>query len=151
MDRILFIAISLISIVTVLVVGDALYIGLWYYIAIPLVAYLLTLPFKPKQFFLTGISLAILLTYIPYFYHNLFAERPEGLLGLGHLFSLPGLAVAIVLVSLYLKAKTLSPILLFTISFIGALFGYLINQFIVCNTVIYCGSLIWPVGLLSIG
>jgi len=148
MDRILFISISLISIFTVLIIGDVLYIGLWYYIAIPFVAYLLTLPFKPKQYFLTGVSLVILLTYIPYFYHNLFAARPEGLLGLGHFFSLPGLAVGILLAGLYLKKKSLSSISLFTIGFIVTLLGFLTNQLIVCKTVIYCGNLIWPLSLL---
>ena len=148
MDRILFIAISLITIITVFIVGDALYIGVWYYIAIPVVAYLLTLPFKPKQYFLTGVSLVILLSYIPYFYHNLFAERPEGLLGLGHLFSLPGLAVGVFLAALYIKAKKLMPVTLFTIAFVGGFVGFLVNQFIVCNTVLYCGNLIWPLSSL---
>ena len=151
MDKILFIAISLIVIVTVLVVGDVLYIGLLYYIAIPSVAYLLTLPIKPKAFFLTAISLVILLTYIPYFYRNLFTERPEGLIGLGHLFSLPGLAIGILLTGLYLKNKSLDPFITFTISFIGTFLSFFINQFIVCNTVLYCGNLIWPFGLLSFG
>jgi len=139
MDRILFVAISLISIFTVLIIGDVLYIGLWYYIAIPFVAYLLTLPFKLKQYFLTGIGLAILLTYIPYFYYNLSATRPEGLLGLGHLFSLPGLAIGILLAGLYLKEKSLRSISLFTIGFMVTFLGFLTNQFIVCKTVMYCG------------
>lgn len=131
--------------------GDPLYIGLWYYMAIPSVAYLLTLLFKPKQYFLTAISLVILLSYIPYFYRNLFAVRPEGLLGLGHLLSLPGLTIGILFVGLYLKNKSLNSFIISTISFIGASFGFLINQLIVCNTVMYCGNLIWPLGLLSFG
>ncbi|WP_440873650.1 hypothetical protein [Thalassotalea sp. PLHSN55] len=142
MDRIIFISIALISIVIVLVIGDYLYMGIWYYLAIPVVAYLLSLPFKPQNFFLTGISLAILLSYIPYFYFNITAIRPEGLLGLGHLFSLFGLALGIIFAGFYLKNKSLKPLPTLIMSFGISLSGFLFNQLVVCNTVFYCGKLL---------
>ena len=142
MDRIIFIAIALISIVTVLVIGDYMYIGIWYYLAIPIVAYLLSLPFKPQSFFLTGISLTIILSYIPYFYYNITALRPEGLLGLGHLFSLFGLALGILFAGFYLKEKSLKPLSTLTISFIISFSGFFLNQLVVCNTLLYCGKLL---------
>jgi len=142
MDRIIFIAIALSSIVTVLVIGDFMYIGIWYYLAIPIVAYLLSLPFKPQNFFLTGIILTILLSYIPYFYYNITAQRPEGLLGLGHLFSLFGLALGILVAGFYLKGKTLKPWSVLTISFAISFSGFFLNQLVVCNTLMYCGKLL---------
>ena len=141
MDRILFIGISLISIAIVLIFGDALYIGLWYYIVIPVVAFTLTFPFKTKELFLTGTSIAIQLTIIPYLYINITAERPGGLLGLGHLFSLPGLAVGIIVGSIYVKNKYKKPYIMLSIGFVASLSGFLINQIIICNTLMYCGNL----------
>ncbi|AKH19182.1 hypothetical protein [Sedimenticola thiotaurini] len=151
MDSALFVVISLIGISTVVVVGDVMYVGFWYYIALPAVAYLLAITIKPKPLFLTAVSFAILATYIPYFYHNLFTEHPEGLLGLGHLLSLPGLAVGIVLTGLWLKSSALNPFGIFAVGSTGVFAGFLINQFIVCNSVMYCGNLTWPFGLLSGG
>jgi len=150
-DRVLFFLISLISVITVLVVDDVLYIGFWYYMVVPAIAYLLAISVKPKPLFLTAVGLVILFTYIPYFHYNMSAERPEGLLGLGHLFSLPGLAAGIVLVGLWLKNSALNPFGIFALGFLGVCAGFLINQFIVCNSVMYCGNFIWPFGLLSIG
>lgn len=144
MDRILFICISFISITTVLVFGDALYVGLWYYIAVPLGAFLLILPFKPNQFLLTGVSLVIQITLITYLFINLSSERPEGMLGLGHLSSLPGLAVGILAASIYVKNKEKKQYVLLVIGFIGAASGYLINQLIICNSLMYCGKLMSP-------
>lgn len=144
MDRKLFILISLISITIVLIFGDALYVGLWYYIVIPLVAFLLTLPFKPHQLFLTGISLVIQLTLITYLYINLTTERPEGLLALGHLFSLPGLAIGIIAASIYVKNKSKNKYIMLAIGFSGAALGFVINQLIICNTFIYCGKFVSP-------
>ena len=151
MDRILFISITLISIVTILIVGDPLYIGIWYYIAIPIVGYLISIPFKPKQFFLTGIILTILLSYTPYFYYNLTSERPEGLIGIGHLFSLFGLALGIILAGFYIKGKSINPLFTLIISFGISLSGFLINQLVVCNTVLHCDNFIWPISLMSNG
>lgn len=149
MDRILFIAISLIVIATILVVGDPMYVGLWYYIAIPAVTYLITLPFQPKPYFLTGVALATQVTYVPYFYHNLFSVRPDGLIGLGHLFSLPGL-IAGVLVSGFIFNKIAAcSFYRMAGAFIITLLCFLLNQLIVCNTKMYCGGLIWPLSLMS--
>jgi len=142
MDRIIFIAIALISIITVLAIGDFMYIGIWYYLAIPIVAYLLSLPFKSQDFFLTGISLTILLSYIPYFYYNITALRPEGLLGLGHILSLFGLALGIIFAGFYLKDKSLKPLYTLIISFGISFSGFFLNQLVVCNTLLYCGKLL---------
>ena len=150
MDRIIFITIAIVTIAIVIFVGDALYIGLWYYIAIPAIAYLICIPFKPEKFFLSGAGIAILLAYTPYFIHNLLAKSPEGLIGLGHLYSLPGLYIGIIFAVIYLQHhKTHTP-LIFMIGLCGTLGGFLINQFISCNTLLYCNALIWPLSLFTL-
>lgn len=146
MDRIIFLVLSLICVSFVLIYGDALYIGIWYYIAIPAMAFLLTLPFKPQKYFLSSISIVILLTYIPYYYYNLTAKQPEGLLGLGHLFSLPGLAIGIILAGIYLSGKVQTQLYTFSIGFAFSIFGFFINQIFVCSTVLYCGRIMSPLG-----
>jgi hypothetical protein len=142
MDRIIFIAISLISIVIVLIKGDFIHVGIWYYLAIPIVAYLLSLPFQPQNFFLTGVSLTILLSYIPYFYYNITVQKSEGLLGLGHFSSMFGLALGIILAGFYLKEKSLKPLSVLTISLVISFSGFLLSQLVVCNTLMYCGNLL---------
>lgn len=142
MDRKIFVAVVAASLLFVAFVGDPLYIGLWYYLAIPCIAYLLSLPFRPKQYFLTGIIFAIVLTYIPYFAYNLIAERPDGLIGLGHLFSLFGLGLGIIVAGFIVKNRAPSSKTTFTLAFSISLLGFLINQVTVCNTVMYCGALL---------
>lgn len=138
MDLVISAVIALVVVVTVSLIGDYLYMGIWYYILIPIVAYFISIFARPKRFFFVGVSLAITLSYIPYFYYNITAYRPEGLLGLGHMFSLFGMALGIVLAALYAKKKSLSPLWLLVLGFAGAFLGFLINQMIVCNTVMHC-------------
>src|SRR5690606_3504992 len=130
MDRIVFSLISLGSILFVLVFGDSLFFGVWYYFAIPVVAFLLAMPFKPKQYFLSAISIVILLTYIPYWNYNFSAKQPDGLLGLGHMFSLPGLAAGIILAGAHLMPKVKTSGYVFIVSFLFSLCGFLANQII---------------------
>ena len=130
------------SIIIVLIFGDVLYVGLWYYIAIPVVAFLLTMPFKPKHLFLTGIAITLQLTLTTYLYINFKSERPEGLLVPGHVMSLPGLAIGILVVSMYAKNKLYKPYMMLSIGFSGALLGFGINQLIICNTLMYCGNFV---------
>lgn len=134
---------------SILVLGDPLYVGIWYYIAIPAVTYLITLPFQPKPYFLTGLALATQLTYAPYFYHHLFSVRPEGLIGLGHLFSLPGLIIGVLVSGFIFNKVAVRTFYRMAGAFIIPLLCFLLNQLIVCNTKMYCGGLIWPLSLMS--
>ena len=142
LDLKLFVATAFSVLLIVSVFGDALYVGTWYYIVVPAVAALLFWPFKPPPLYRLGISFGLLITFVTYLCINYFSARPEGLLGLGHLFSLPGAAVGIV-ISAYLANR--SPRLTLQGAFImglaGILSGFFINQLIVCNTVMWCGVL----------
>lgn len=141
-EALLSLAISLIVIGLVLRFGDALYIGIWYYIAVPVFAYLLGSFFKPVSLFQTGNSLGVAILFLFYLNINWQATRPEGLLGLGHLFSLPGAAIGICLSAFLLKRKKApSFIIAFCAGLFGVVFGFFLNQIIVCNTVMWCGPL----------
>ena len=150
MDKLIFFTIATITISFVLLSGDVLYIGLWYYIAIPAAAYLICLPFKTEKYFLSGIAVAIVLSYSPYIIHNLFNDRAEGLSGLGHISSLPGLYSGIIVGAIYQQHHKTNKLILFIIGLCVSLIGFLTNQFIICNTLLYCKTLIWPLSLFTL-
>ena len=124
----------------VLFVGDPLYVGLWYYLVVPAVALGLAAALRAKPLFLSGTSLALTITLLAYMPINWRAVRPEGLLGLGHLCSLPGAGVGIVL-GAFLAKRVQHPLIVAVLGFLGLLSGFFINQLIVCNTVMWCGPL----------
>lgn len=141
-DAIFAAVIALVAVFSVMVKGDALYIGLWYYFAVPIVIVGIGATLRTKPMFLFGTSLAIAITLIFYMSINWHTSRPEGLLGLGHLFSLPGAVMGVFIAATLLKRKaTTSLSIAFIYGLIGLLTGFFVNQLIVCNTVLYCGQL----------
>ena len=89
------ITICLVTAVLVFIKGDALYVGIWYYFAVPMFALFISAFFKPMPFFQTGVAIGIMVIFLTYLSINWGASRPEGMLGLGHLFSLPGAAIGL--------------------------------------------------------
>ena len=129
LDTIFAAVIGLITVSIVMIKGDALYIGLWYYFAVPIVILGIGAALRTKPMFLFGISLAIAITLIFYMSINWRATRPEGLLGLGHLFSLPGAVVGVLIAATLLKRKaTASLFIAFLFGLIGLLGGFFVNQ-----------------------
>ena len=124
----------------VLVLGDHLYLGIWYYLAVPLTALGLGLLCRCPPWFLTGTTIGALLTLAVYALIN--AQRAEGLLALGHLFSLPGAAAGIVL-GAALSRRWPGPSTAFALGLGGLLLGFAANQLVVCNTLMWCGPLSW--------
>ena len=125
--------------------GDALYMGLWYYAVVPLVILGICASLRTAPLFLSGASLAIAITILSIMSVNWHRTRPEGLLGLGHLFSLPGAIVGVLLAGALSKRKSvLTPFSAFLFGFGGLLGGYFANQFVVCNTVMWCGPFSLP-------
>ena len=84
LDATLAAVVSFAVILMVIVKGDALYIGRWYYFVVPSVLLFLCASLRPKPLFLFGASLALCITVIFYLTLNWRASHPEGLLGLGH-------------------------------------------------------------------
>jgi len=128
--------------VLVLILGDAMYIGIWYYLVVPLISLIIAWAFKSPPFFQTGAVLGLSITFLIYLGINWNADHPEGLLGLGHLFSLPGAAIGLVVTAYLAKIRHIIGSLIgFSLGFLGVLAGFFINQVVVCNTVMWCGLL----------
>jgi hypothetical protein len=146
LDASLAIAVALAMLVLVIIKGDALYLGLWYYIAVPVVVLGTCAAFRPAPLFLFGAAFAIAISMLALMSVNWRAASPEGLLGLGHIFSLPG-AFVVVLGTAFVarKKQMVRPFAAFLLGLGGCGGGYFINQLVVCNTVMWCGSLSLPI------
>lgn len=146
LDASLAIAIALAMVALVLIKGDALYLGLLYYIVVPIVFLGACAAFRPAPLFLFGTASAIAVSMIALMSVNWLANRPEGLLGLGHILSLPG-AFVVVLGTVFVtrKKQMIRPFVAFLLGFVGCGSGYFINQLVVCNTVMWCGPLSLPI------
>jgi len=125
--------------------GDPLYMGGWYYFVVPIAAIAIGVMARAKPLFLLGTSLAASVTLLVYAAINLSLARPEGLLALGHLFSLPG-AAAGTLIGAFLSRRLSRPISVLALGFTGTLVGFFLSQLVVCNTVMWCGALSLPIG-----
>jgi hypothetical protein len=146
LDISLAIAVALAMVALVVFKGDALYLGLWYYITVPLVILGVCAAIRPAPLFLSGVGLAIAISMLVLMSVNWRAARPEGLLGLGHIFSLPGAIVVVVAAAL--RARNLQivrPFPAFLLGFGGYGGGYFMNQLLVCNTVMWCGPMSLPI------
>lgn len=121
--------------------GDPAYLGPWYY---PLawcgLVGLIQIAKAPPLSTL-GAATALAATFLGYWAWQASLVRPEGLLGLGHLFSLPGLAVAAVIAALYARRRGLGPATAFAVTFAGCCAGFGAAQLAACRTVIYCGPI----------
>jgi len=125
--------------ILVLVIGDGMYIGLWYYFTVPLVIIGLSAAFKLTSSFYTGVSAAIATSFIIYLSINWTAERAEGLLGLGHIFSLPGAFLMVLITAFLLKRKNNRlPAQNLLLGFFSFTLGFSVNQVVLCNSLMYC-------------
>lgn len=136
LDMTLAIVVTIALPVAPLLMGDSLYVGVWYYLAVPAAALGLGLILRSPPFFLTGSVIASALTLAIYMLLN--RQQAE----LGHLFSLPGAAAGLLLAGLASKAKRSLP-LSFCLGLFGLLVGFLLNQLVICNWVMWCGPLSW--------
>ena len=117
--------ISLIVPILIFILGDGMYIGLWYYLLIPLVIIgLHYLIFKQNSSFYSGVALGISLSFLMFLSLNWFSLRPDGMIGLIHLlFALPGMILSIFIFGIYAHFKKSSIVLLTKIkSFLFGLF-----------------------------
>lgn len=146
LDAALSIAIALTMLIVVLFKGDALYLGLWYYLTVPIVVLGICAAFQIAPFFLFGTSIAIAISMLALMSVNWRATSPDGLLGLGHLFSLPGAFVGALAVAFFArKLAVANPFFTFLLGVAGFGVGYFVNQLLVCNTVMWCGLLSLPI------
>ena len=88
-----YILASLVPVILVLIFGDSMYVGLWYYILIPIAAWIIVTPLQPNSSFFSGMGVAIALSYMPFLISNWISDMPHGFILFWHLFSLPGIVV----------------------------------------------------------
>lgn len=138
-DAAIALSIALILALAQLLFGDPLYIGTWYYLAVPITAVVIGIIARAAPLFLLGASLAISVTLLAYIAIDRFLGRPDGLLGLGHLFSLPGAAIG-TLISALLSRRLSRPLSAMALGCAGTLVGFTLNQIVVCNTFMSCGA-----------
>ena len=82
-------AIALLAAIT-LTRGDVLFIGHWYYTSVFLLVFIPSALIKTKPLFISGAVIAAGLTFGIYIRANWIPSATNDLLGLGHIFSLPG-------------------------------------------------------------
>jgi hypothetical protein len=122
--------------------GDPIFIGLWYYLLLLGGIWVVAFVTHVKEYFRTGATLALCASLLIYIVANATKTRPDGLLGLGHLFSIPGAYIGLLLAAVLAKRiDSISSLRWLTLGLIGFGVGFGINQAIVCKTLIYCGAL----------
>lgn len=125
------------------IAGNALYLGYWYLIGMPVMMLIPGLVLRVQPMFLTGTTAAVIATLMIYLASVSSMGREGGLVGLGHLFSVPGMFVGSSAAAwlLRFRVKANLPWVVAGIAFLSVGFGFLIAQMIVCNTVMFCGAL----------
>jgi hypothetical protein len=132
-----------ISLAAVVIAGDHLFIGVWYYALVLSLGVILGLVLRPRPLFLTGVVIALDVTLWIYAQHNASPSNQEGLLVLGHIFSLPGAAVGLIASAVLIRRwQSLSETVVLMISIAGVLLGFALAQLAVCNTLMYCGRML---------
>lgn len=131
-----------IPVAAALMFGDRLYLGLWYYASVFGAVLLLSALLRPPPLFTLGATVALLATVAGYWAVALSRTTVDGLLGLGHLCSLPGAALGLIVGWLVVR-KGRSQLAALGVGFGLVLAGFCVNQLIVCNTLMACGPLSW--------
>jgi hypothetical protein len=113
---------------------------LWYWAPQATVIALLW-PLKPRPAALAGVAIMLALYLSAFGWWLLSRERPDSLAWLGYLFSFPGAAASAVAAVIWLRGHRVSSALLVASVAAGTvLVGIVVNQTIVCSTVMYCGA-----------
>lgn len=123
--------------------GNVLYLGYWYLIGVPVAMLLPGLMLSAQALFLTGTTVATIVTLVVYMAIVSALGRDGGLVGLGHLFSAPGMFIGVCISAWLLRSRvsTSVPWIVAGVAFLGAGLGFMIAQVIVCTTAMYCGAL----------
>src|SRR6185436_628801 len=145
--RIADVALSLVAplalVLFVLLRGDPIYIGVWYYLAVPAVAIALFYALKSPAYFISGATLALSFTFLAYWLVQFQPGRPEGLLGLGHVFSVPGALLGLLIARYAVKVlPDIGAIWTSSLALIGCAIGFAAAQLVMCNTYMWCGPIL---------
>lgn len=132
----------ILAIAAVLAPKDSYFVANFLFFILPS-AFLLGifLPYSPRPAAVAALA-AVLALYLVGFHWWLFSDgNPESLAWLGYLASLPGIAIGAIASAFALKRKSAAGVFeVFAFTTFCALVGLLLNQALVCSTVMYCGS-----------
>lgn len=134
-------AIGSLLLLATLVIGDPIYVGTWYYLLVWLGLVGVIQIAKAPPLFTTGATFALAASFLFYWAWQVSLPRPEGLLGLGHLFSLPGLGIAAVIAAVIARRHQMPPWAAFAAGLLACCTGFAAAQFVVCQSMFSCGSL----------
>lgn len=97
---------------------------------------------KPKPLFITGGIAAACLSFSVYIYANWTPAPTHDLLGLGHLCSLPGAAIGLLIGAVISRLTQQSSTAAFVTGISGFGLGFAVNQAVLCSTVMSCRALL---------
>lgn len=126
---------------TAVVCGDPLYVGLWYYAATWIGVVGIVQLARAPPLFSAGVSAALAASFLMYWTWQASLARPDGLLGLGHLVSLPGLVLAAIIAAIAIRRRIVSAGVAFGIALLSCSLGFALAQTVVCRSLMYCGTL----------
>jgi hypothetical protein len=129
LDLLLAIGISSAAFSVVYVKGDALFIGMWMYIVIPLAAMGLATCFHPQCFFQSGTSFGLTVAMLAWSWTNWSitntAGPADGLAGLPYMLSLPAATFGLCIAADRLRNRGQAPAMIaFMYGFLGTLGGF---------------------------
>lgn len=145
-DSVIAIGIGFALLASTFVLGDPIYAGIWYYVAAWFALAGLVQLAKAPPLFTSGAAVALAASFLFYWAWQASLPLPDGLLGLGHLFSLPGLGIAAVTAAVLARQRMMRPWAAFAAGALACCAGFAIAQLVVCRSVMYCGALSGHVG-----
>ncbi|MDG9780605.1 hypothetical protein [Metapseudomonas otitidis] len=123
--------------------GDVLFVGLWYYLAVIGGTFFAALLVNPRPRFAGGAVLTAGLSLLFYVRANWHPVHTSDLLALGHLFSLPGAAVGVLVLGIVSRLCAWRPeSWLFCGGLLGFLLGFAVGQVYICSTALSCDVLL---------
>ncbi|MDH0649504.1 hypothetical protein N5D48_21055 [Pseudomonas sp. GD03858] len=123
--------------------GYSLYLGAWYAMGLYAMVLMASLALRAPALFITGATAALAATLLAYLRLQAGRLHPDGLLGLGHVFSAPGLLAGLAATAWLIRRRVRGsrPWKVAVLGFCGSLVGFALAQLLVCNSVMHCGPL----------
>ncbi len=145
MDSIIAFGIGAIVLAT-FVSGDPICAGAWYYLTAWSALVGLVQIAKAPPLLTTGAAVALAGSFFFYWAWQASLPQPQGLLGLGHLFSLPGLGIAAVMAAVTARRRRARLWMAFAAGLVACSIGFAVAQIVACRALMYCGALSGQMG-----
>lgn len=120
-------------------IGDPLFAGFYYYLAAWSGVVIIVQIVRAPPLFTTGAAIALTLTVVAYWLWQISLPKPQGLLGLGHLISLPGLGVAAFVAAVIARRRQMRPPAALALAFFSSAAGFTAAQLTACQSLLDCG------------